>query len=94
MTTAKILDGPERSDLLLSLSDGKIIEFNVDKNPHSTKLTNHEKVSIQITSLEMEDGSRNRWIFKGINIKTKGIISGYYHSGVRKGHSDYQRKAV
>jgi|GEM_PF-5448681 len=64
----------------------------MNNNPNQTKLKINEKVKVKITALEMEDGSRNSWLFKAVDQRTKQTIAGYYHSDRREGHSDYDKK--
>lgn len=88
----EILNGPGKSDLMFSLFDGKVVKFNLNTSPAQSKLKISKKVSVMITSLAIEDGSRNSWLFKAYVVGTNEQISGYYHSDRRKGSMKYDPK--
>jgi hypothetical protein len=82
-----ISEGPSKFDLVVSLFDGKVVEFTqkTDKNFVF-------KIQAIVTSAEREDASRNSWNLKiyvlpgsnvqGINSKE---YSAYYNSRKRTG---------
>lgn len=95
-TQRNIQNGPSNFDLMMSLFDGKVINFDLEtetrtagQQSSSAKFKINEKVNVRISSLEHEDGSGNRWLLKG-STKAEGLFEGYYDHNSRKGYLKFK----
>ena len=93
----EILNGPGKSDLIFGLFDNKVLTFNFANDqqtagPKSSRLRMTTKLMINITALEMEDGSGHKWNFIGINYRTKEVVTGFYDHNTKKGVFNIKKK--
>lgn len=87
----EITQGPSKFDLCVSLFDGnrqgrRIVEFEI-KNP--AKIA---KIKVAINGVDQEDGSGEKWIFRGYLFGT-GIscnVHGFLSTQDRKGWIDFE----
>ncbi|MFH1088513.1 MAG: hypothetical protein V1719_01580 [Patescibacteria group bacterium] len=86
MEHRKIIDGPGKWDIILSLFDNQRITFVCDKDDdlsgnYSTSL------SVWITSIKREDIHGESWEFKGMDNAGRSV-KGYFSPKTRKGEID------
>jgi hypothetical protein len=90
----KILAGPGKSALIFSLFDGKVITLNINTSPAGSKMLIGKKVKVILSGLDLEDGSRDKWLFRAHVIGTFQKIEGYYNCVTRTGHTHKEKKFV
>ena len=81
-TRHEIVDGPGKWDLMVALGEGKVVSFTDGRGAVK------EVIYVQITLLEIEDGSRQRWLIKfhRSDPAPYGLyFHGYYDSTTRHG---------
>ncbi|MFA5877998.1 MAG: hypothetical protein WC845_01390 [Candidatus Staskawiczbacteria bacterium] len=85
----QILEGPGKWDFVIGTFEaGKRVFFTVLGVPGVTK------IRVAIRGVEMEDGTREKWLFKGILEEPDTFLSGshpcngYYDLRTRKGWVD------
>lgn len=88
-TRHELKNGPSKWDLIIEgLGNGKPVIF--------VAVTGATKMRVRITSVSIEDGSNESWIFKGHTLapdsssKTlarfqSGDVEGYWHTKLRRG---------
>ncbi|MCU0680502.1 MAG: hypothetical protein MUF50_04345 [Planctomycetes bacterium] len=85
MINYQITEGPSKFDLMVSLFDGKKIQFT-QKTENGTSV-----ILANVASVEREDGSHSSWNLKIYILESNSVIkagqtlSAYYSSRTRKG---------
>ena len=69
-----IVNGPGNFDLMLSLFDGKGVEFTLEPNI---------RIRVRVTGLKLEDGSGKKWLISLGG--EKASFEGYYNTFTREG---------
>ena len=82
-----ISNGPGKSDLMFSLFNGKVVTFQIQKEPNKVEVKTHK---MRVTTMMMEDGSHDSWLIQAYFVDNRdsaksGNIYFYYHSGKRTG---------
>ena len=77
-------NGPDLLKMIISLAEGNPSPRRKVQFVFAVQTRNLE---VAITGLEQEDGSGNRWIFKGYGTagEVRSQVQGYYDSQTRKG---------
>ncbi len=81
----KIVEGPAKFDFVISLFDGKRVEFTYEGG--GEYLRPQGKLDVVINGAQAEDGSRESWNISGMifNAGTQPF-QGYYQTRRRKGY--------
>ncbi|HRZ29454.1 MAG TPA: hypothetical protein P5052_01580 [Candidatus Paceibacterota bacterium] len=74
--TARIVDGPGKFDLMLSLFDNKVLMFELEGG---------QQVPVRVLSIRKEDGSGENWKLKGVSTKSGKDLKIYYSTRRNEG---------
>ena len=82
MTLYRIVEGPSKFDLMLSIFQDKEVTFTLEQ------VKDLVKAHIQV--IEREDGSNERWNLCGYSDKKK--FKAYFSTHNRKGHLEFTKE--
>lgn len=78
--SVRVTDGPGKFDLMLSLFEGKTVEF---RDSGGVRMT------VKVNGLAIEEGSRNDWLIDGYFEGTLIRLHAFYDLRTRRGHIDW-----